>query len=180
MPKGVRSQGTFKVLVAHPKWGGDPTVPGPLGKPPVARRTFAFAPVAYQSDAGAQTSANARLTLGPTGLTPSHGEITVADNDFTTGRAEVRLGNYYLLSNLDFIPGVNANATAVALAAAISLLPGYVATANLNVVLVQFGNTADTPEFVVRFLGARTNFTLSPDNGHLHVGNPAIGAPLVG
>jgi hypothetical protein len=107
----------------------------------------------------------------------------VADNDFTTGSAEVILGDYHLLSHIDFQPDIGgAAATAIALAAAINRFPGF--TASLpgppgTIVVRGMNGDDDQVTFEVRHFGTHTNFTLSPTSGFFTVGSPVLGPPVL-
>jgi hypothetical protein len=111
---------------------------------------------------------------------PRIGAITVADNDFSTGLAELVLGEYRLLAQLDFAIGALPANTATNVAAAISALPGWTATAALDVVEVtrELG-PADEVDFQALHHGTKVNFTLVPSTGTLGGGNPVIGSPLL-
>lgn len=109
--------------------------------------------------------------------TPANGTITVANNDFSTGRARIQLGDWDLLSGVDFQQGALAANTASLIAAAIAALPGFGATANGAVVTVTYVNTIADIDFRVWHYGTITNFTLSPTTGLLNFGVPAISGP---
>ena len=158
MATNVRGQGVFRVLVAHLPHGTDPTIPGPLGSPLPERQTVTFGQVV--SDGG--RAVNGRLVTPAPGQVPGTGTITVASNDFTTGRAELILGEYRLLSNIDYQVGADTDATAAALGAAIATLPGFGATVLLSVVSVTVQKPADQVTFAVSHLGYIKNFTLAP------------------
>ena len=133
------------------------------------------------TDGNAKTQHGKMNLVGAT-VAPATGSLTVANNDFSTGRAEIRLGNFRLTSNVDFVPGINVQATAVVIAAAISRLFGFAATApGAGVVNIQYqSGPADRIQFEVIHYGTITNFTpLDPTTGILTYGSPAVGAPDV-
>ncbi|MBV6342825.1 hypothetical protein [Candidatus Magnetobacterium casense] len=103
----------------------------------------------------------------------------------------MHLGNFILISNVDFLVGMNVNATAVNLATAISRLPDFAATVVGPVVSVTYGPTMDEVEFWALHLGTRYNLecnpvdsfiTSSPSIGgfsFMNFGSPSIGAPAL-
>jgi hypothetical protein len=103
--------------------------------------------------------------------------LTVADNDFSTGTAIITLGDYTLTSNVDYaVDAVLAN-TASNIAAAITALPGFQATALAGVVTILYTiGPADLVDFSVVYYGTKTNFTLTPTDGLMGNGGPHFGA----
>ena len=134
-----------------------------------------------KTDKGAK-NINARVAPTTTPiLNPAEGYFTVNDNDFTTGRAVLHIGDYELISHLDFAVGVGVNATAANIAAAVSKLPGFTGQ-NVGPVVHVFYDAGpmDVVEFRAAFNGMVTNFTtFVPDNGQLAMGSPSIVAPLL-
>ena len=106
--------------------------------------------------------------------------FTVADNDFSGG-AEIVIGDFELVPDVDFTVGGTVNATAVNIAASISNLPGYSATApGAGVVSVngKKGPQGFVEPFSVTPLGAIDNFSaVDPVLGFFTQGEPAIGPP---
>lgn len=129
-------------------------------------------------DVEGRRDASGLLGGGPpwTALTCS---LTVADNDFTN-RAEIILGNYVLISNIDYAIGGGVAATATNIAAAISLLPEFSASALGAVVSISYGPTLSQVDFRVRHSAAIYNFTtLVPDTGIMTLGAPIILPPTI-
>lgn len=106
--------------------------------------------------------------------------FTIADNDFTGG-AVIVIGDFALVPGVDFVVGALVNDTAVNIAASISNLPGYSATApGAGVVSVngKKGPQGFVEPFSVTPLGAIDNFSaVDPVLGFFTQGEPAIGPP---
>lgn len=163
-------------LVRTYPYGTDPALPGLQGKPMPIINTIRFGVISGQ---GGQFS-NGRLLTGPGGASPATGEFTVSDNDFSTGLTVLTLGENKVISGIDFAQGVSTDATAIAIAAAISRLPGFVAVADTSVVTVGWGGSFDEVDFYAVHYGSKINYTLfTPSNGFLAMGRPAITAPEV-
>lgn len=161
-------------LVGIQPWGTDPTVHGLLGQPNPTISTAKFGVIS--KDGG--NNINARLQTGPAGPHSSTGEFTVADNDFTTGQVTLILGENRVISDIDFIPEVLVADTAAALVVAINRLPGWAATSNGALVMVEWCGPIDEVEFYALHYGTKTNFTpFVPANGFLAMGRPNITAP---
>lgn len=172
--KRRRATPTKTLLVGIQPWGTDPTIHGLLGQPNKTINTVEFNVISTE---GGQ-NINANLATGPAGPTAATGEFTVADNDFTTGAAILFLGENKIISDIDFIPGVGVDDTATAIAAAISRLPGFSATSNGALVMVEWEGSFDEVEFYARHYGTKTNFsTFVPDNNFFAMGRPYISAP---
>jgi len=176
--KRVRGYGAAPTyLVRTFPHGTDPSLNNPvLGAPLPVRNTVTEGPIANGS-----SNQNGRLLVGAGGIAGATGQFTVADNDFSTGRVKLLLGDHELLSNIDFLPGLNVGATATAVAAAISLLSGFSATALGAVVTVLYdAGPADFVDFRVFHYGIHVNFDpLVPATGQLTTGDPSISAPLI-
>jgi len=107
------------------------------------------------------------------------GTITVVSNDFSDP-AEILLGDYRILSNVDWVPGVGINATATSVAAAINRFPGFIASANGAVVSVLYeGASSADVDFLPLYHGEITNFTFAPNLRLMTKGSPQADAPLV-
>jgi len=144
----------FTVLVGH----------GPL------KRTATFGQVA----AGNKLS-NDHMACDPGGVSPATGSFTVNDNDFSTGRAEIILGDWSVVSNVDFYPGAGVALTAANIVTAINaVVPGFRADRVGAVVTVYYDDgSANDVDFRVVHHGEKVNFNaLSPSNGLLQAGNP--------
>lgn len=106
--------------------------------------------------------------------------FTVADNDFSGG-AEIVVGEFVLVPGVDFTVGVDANTTAVNIAASISNLPEYSATAPGSGVVSINGKKGPqglVEPFSVTPLGAVDNFSVvDPVLGFFIQGEPAVGPP---
>ena len=156
--------------------GTDPAVQGLLGHPMPIMNTVRFGII---GGPGGKPIHGNMHTDAP-GVAQVNGQFTVADNDFTTGLAVLVLGEYRVISNIDFIPGVGVNDTAIAVAAAISRLPGFSATPTAAVVAVTWDGTIDVVDFYALHYGTKVNFTpFIPASGEMAMGRPAILAPEV-
>ena len=179
MARNIRSQGEVKLLVGTTPRAFDPTLPGVLGSPLKNRSTVTITPILMSGGRGVV----GRLTPVVPGVTPNAatGMITVVDNDFTTGSAEVILGDYHLLSYIDFYPDAILANTAIALAAAINRFPGFRASISAPGVVLVRGEPGDDDQIVfeARYFGTKTNFALSPTSGFFTVGSPVLGPPVL-
>lgn len=172
-----RFGGTFATrLVRTYPHGTDPALPGLIGMPTPIRNTVRFGVITGEGG----SFKNGWMNAGFAGVTPSTGQFTVADNDFTTGITLLVLGEYQLIANVDYIPGVGVNATATAVAAAIARLPGFGATANGADVEVTWEGPIDEVDFYSIHYGIIENFTpFVPATGFLGMGRPSISAPQI-
>lgn len=120
-----RSQPNFRMLVPVLPYGGDPGRDNPVFHPAPKRRTMQIAHWSTNQggmkgrlapDIGFQTI---QLTVA----------YDMADGTIEAGESILRIGPYEIRPWVDYTPvDTNAGATATALAAAISNLPGYTAT----------------------------------------------------
>jgi len=117
----------------------------------------------------------------PNVIFPALGQFTVANNNFGTGRAVLVIGNYRLISNIDFIPGGGAPATAAAIAVAIGRLPGFAAIpAGADVLVGYQSGPADEISFRAEHYGTVINFDpFVPANELLAAGSPNIEPPAL-
>lgn len=101
---------------------------------------------------------NLETTAGT--LARAEAELTVADNDFSGG-AEIVVGEFTIIANVDFTPGGSTSATATAIAAAIDNLPGYNATAATDTVTVdgRKGAQGNADRFEAKSFGSVDNFS---------------------
>lgn len=112
--------------------------------------------------------------------TSTTGSVTIADNDFTTGRAEVRLGVFVLVAGQDFTVGGSTAITATNLAAAIDRLADYAAVAVGSAVNVTGPRGSQPIRWETKVYGTIANFsTLTPAGGFLAPGTPALQGPAV-
>jgi len=125
---------------------------------------------------------NGLLVEGIAGIQPETAGFTVANNDFSTGRVEIVLGDFTLISGVDFAVGLNVGATATAIAAAITNLTGFTSTALGAVVSIEYDiGTAHKIDFRVNHYGTVTNLTpLDPTTNYMDLGSPAPGGVNIG
>ena len=154
---------------SDPAWNGH--------TPPTPRNTLDQGPISVGN-----TTQNGRVT--PT--TPpvnQTGVFTVANNDFTTGIADLLLGDVHLKSMVDYAIGALAANTAVNIAAAINgltLTEGLSAVAVGADVTVEFSAPMDEVEFRAVHYGTIVNFTpLVPADDFMAGGDPVIGPPVI-
>jgi len=180
MHKRVTAPSPFEVLVGTYPHHTEPDRSPPV-QPAHTRTAVLYGPIHKDGNAQIQNGLMDRNPLAPTDIFPAVGQLLVANNDFTTGRAVIVLGNFRLISNIDFIPGGAAALTAAAIAAAIDRLPGYDGVAvGPGVVIGYTAGPADEIDFKVEHYGTITNFTmLNPADGLLASGSPDIEPPLL-
>lgn len=180
MHRRVHAPTPFRVLVGTYPHHTEPDRSPPL-QPAHTRTAVLYGPI--HKDGNAQILNGLMNTNPATGWTPfaAMGQFTVADNNFTTGRAVLVLGNYRLISNIDFIPGGGVVATAAAICAAIDRLPGFdAAPLGANVVVGYYSGPADEIEFRAEHYGTVVNFTpFVPATGELLTGSPDIEPPVL-
>ncbi len=110
-------------------------------------------------------------------LVEHEASLEVDDNDFSAG-AVIRIGDFELLANIDFVEAGSATLTAVEIADAIDNLPGYSASSLLAVVTVvgKKGAQGKVDRFETQSFGPVDNFTaITKFDG----GSPEIGAPVI-
>jgi len=160
--KRIYSGKPFTVLVGH----------GPL-----------FQTATFGQVKAGNVLSNDHMACDPAGIVSASGSFTVNDNDFTTGRAEIVLGDYTLVSNVDFYPGVGVADTADNIVTAIhGILPGFQADRLGAVVTVYYDDgSANDVDFRVVHHGEKVNFnTLSPSTGFLQLGSPRPQGMVIG
>jgi len=121
---------------------------------------------------------NGLLVEGQAGIQSETAEFTVANNDFSTGRVEIILGDFTIISGVDYVIGATAILTATNIAEAITNLTGFTAINDgTNVVSIWFDiGTAHVIDFRVNHYGTVTNLTpLDPDTNYMDLGSPAPG-----
>lgn len=89
--------------------------------------------------------------------------VEVVSNTFAGTSAKLYVGQYTLISGVHFIVGGGVNATATALAAAISALPGYTGNAVGAVVTVQgpLGALGIAVRFSAKYTGGDVNYSFT-------------------
>lgn len=125
------------------------------------------------------TGTGSLLTEPP--FTHQTGSVTVANNDFSTGQAEIFIDKYILVAGEDFAIGGTTGDTAANIAAAIANLTGYSDTTSagstVNVV-GPLGNQNRT--WRTRVFGTIANFSgITPENGLLALGDPQRGGDVI-
>jgi len=177
--KGRAHGQEFTVLVGNFPYGSDPSHNLPAFQaPPPSRQGVTYQVVGFGDGGAHAQNANARIggTAGP-----KTASFTVDDNDFSTGPAVLTLGPFEVISNVDYVVGSSDAVTATNIAAAISNLAGFSATANLAVVSVEYDiGPADIVDFSVVHHGTIENLTpLTPATGTMANGGPGIVAPAL-
>lgn len=97
-----------------------------------------------------------------------------------TGSLNIKLGNFILVSGVDFIPGADVNAAAANITAAINRLAPFTAAnpaaPSPDVTLTYEGTGRIT--FSIVHSGAVANLnTIVPANGYMAAGSPTVGPP---
>ena len=112
--------------------------------------------------------------------TPQSATFIVDDNDFSTGRTVLVLGDFEIIANIDYLPGGSTALTATAIAAALNRLSGITASANVSTVTILREPALEKVEFRVLHHGTITNFiTLIPSNGFMDRGAPSVVPPIL-
>jgi hypothetical protein len=173
MAKGIRFNGGFKMLAPAPVGNWDPSQKGMPVKPTVPHHRTVTQGV-IMADNGAVT--NGMMT--GTSFAKATGTFEVVDNTFADP-VELVIGDYRIFNSVDYAVGVAAANTATNIAAVISKLPGFSATAALAVVTVLCDHQADDTDF--RALHHGTTLTLSnfTGSGYLTKGVPYAGPPVL-
>jgi len=187
--RAVGAQKPFKMIIANLRGGGDPSK-GVSGNPVTIRKTyeqqmFIDLPGRGQdgvSDQGKTPGTATRAgrllsTAAPTGAT---GTITI-DSIAFTGPTDIHLGKYTLTSGDDFTVGVSINATAINLAAAISVLPEFSAPVPGGAVVTVTGPVGPGGNNTLFQAGGFSpgNLSLSPSGGTLSGAEPSVGPPSI-
>jgi len=181
----------FRMLIGSYPHGTDPSLNNiPAGNPPQLRTTDTAGPgwVTHEPTVfGAVTA----------GYTNQTGTIEVDDNDFSTGRCVLTLGEgsqdypepnattfdgreIEIISGLHYLPGATVALTAVEIAAAINRIPGYAATPVGAVITVEYTSDVNAAvPFYVHHYGTVVNLLLTPETGYLTHGTPALGPPIL-
>lgn len=106
--------------------------------------------------------------------------LTVADNTFADP-VIITLGPYTLTNGINYAKGAAAGDTAVAIAAAISRLEGFSATAALTVVTIvsTSGLVMQPIQFKVHHEGTLLTIQASPTSGYMSRAPTYFGAPSI-
>ena len=174
----VSSQGApFRMLTWNYPYGYDPSI---MPRPLPLRQNVTNG-VIWDSKGAKCINGRVGSTTTPV-ILPSSATITVASNNFATGRVVLLLGNYELVSYLDFQPGGTVGLTATAIAAAISLLPGFSAIAVGAVITINYDSgPMDQIEIRAVHYGQTVNLTpIVSAGGFMIAGSPDIQPPLLG
>lgn len=114
---------------------------------------------------------------------PSTGQVTVGDNDFSTGEARLLIGDILYVSGTHFIPGASTTDTAVNIVQAINFNTPQtkVSAENVGNVITISGPTGPFGNLDFRdlYTGSVQNFTLAPNDGELTLGDPTLVAPEI-
>ena len=155
--------GPFEVPVGHFAHGSDPSSNDPaFNNPTPIRETMTVGNVQAENGRGV----NARLEVEDALLdTATCSFVVHANNDFSD-RVALYLGDFVLISNIDYVVGANAGATAIVIAALIATLPGFGATVNGTTVNVTWRGPLDDVDFRIVHNGQIDNLTTPlPDTG---------------
>jgi len=121
---------------------------------------------------------NGLLVEGIAGIQPETASLLVANNDFSGGRVEIILGDFAVISGVDYAIGATAILTAANIAAAITNLTGFTAINDGSAtVSIWFDiGTAHVIDFNVHHYGIVENLTtITPTDGEMALGSPAPG-----
>lgn len=165
----------FKMLVGNFPYGSFPDQNLPAYQNPPPSRQAISHQVLTVGDRRTSAQNHIGRNLGTSA--PKTAQLTVADDDFTTGVAVLTLGDYVLTSAIDYVVGGGVAVTATNLAAAINTLPGFEAAVLGAVVSVVYTlGPANSVDFFVTYYGTIVNFTpLVPDLGVMGNGTPSFG-----
>jgi hypothetical protein len=173
MAKGIRFDGGFKMLAPNPVGGWDPSQAGTPTKPAKpAHRSVTLG--AIMDNQG--SIANGMLT--GTTFAKATGAFEVLDNTFPAP-AELVLGDFRLVNTVDYVVGAAVGNTATNMAAVISKLPGYSASAIGAVVTVLCDHQADDIDFRVVHYGGVFSLGNFTGSGYLTKGVPYVGPPIL-
>ena len=173
MTKGIRFDGGFRMLAPAPVGYWDPSQAGMPVKPhKPSHRTVTL---------GVITASNGAIANGMmTGSTFSKatGHFEIVSNAFAVP-VELVLGDYRIVNGVDYTVGAAAADTATNMAASISKLPGYSATAALAVVTVLCDYQADDVDFRAVHHGSTLTLSSFTGSGFLTKGVPYAGPPVL-
>jgi len=108
------------------------------------------------------------------------GSLTVASDVFVGHSASLFVGPFELISNRDFVTGGGTAATATAIAAAVSSLPGYTGTPAGSDVVIEGPRGQLQLRFTATYRGGELNFTFNttPSNQDDLLGFPPGTHPI--
>lgn len=173
MAKGIRFAGGFKMMAPTPVGYWDPSQAGMPTKPVrPAHRTVTSGVI--MDSKGALT--NGMMT--GTSFAQATGHFEVVDNTFADP-VELIIGDYHLFNSVDYAIAGTKAATATNIAAVISKLPGFSATAALAVVTVLCSHQADDTDFRALHHGATLTLSNFTGSGYLTKGVPYAGPPVL-
>jgi hypothetical protein len=190
MPRKIRTaQRPFTMLVANIRQGSDPSK-GAAGNPVRVRTTYRQQHFLEKGGVGYDVLPDSHSTPGtgtrmglldfqssnPTG---GEGTITVVAAVSPEPATIIYLGGYELRSGEDYVvANADVNTTAANLAAAITLLPGFTANANLADVEI-VGPLGPQGNAILFRVGGYSpaSYTLTPASGTLTDALPVIGPP---
>lgn len=174
MAKGIRSNGGFKMMAPGPVGYWDPSQAGMPSKPPRPSHRTVTSGVIMDSK-GALT--NGMMT--GTSFSKATGHFEVVDNTFADP-VELIIGDYHIFNSVDYAIAGSKALTAANIAATISLLPGFSATASgLAVVTVLCTHQADDTDFRAIHHGATLTLDNFSGSGYLTKGVPYAGPPVL-
>lgn len=173
MAKGIRFAGGFKMMAPAPVGYWDPSQAGMPSKPPKPEHRTVTLGVIMDSK-GALTNGMMTGTV----FSKATGTFEVVNNTFADP-VELVIGDYHIFNSVDYAIGGAAADTATNIAAVISKLLGFSATAALAVVTVLCDHQADDTDF--RALHHGTTLTLGnfTGSGYLTKGVPYVGPPVL-
>lgn len=188
-PTSLQSaQPSYQLLVANFTKAHTPEV-GTTGSNPIRSRSgFEFQNTSFLSfgppgaagmNIPVATGTGSLMTSPPS--THQTGTVTVANNDFSTGRAELHVGQFVLVEGDDFTVGGSTALTATAIAAAIANLPGFGGTIAAASDVEVDGPLGSQPlTWKTRVFGTIANFSaITPDSGFLAPGDPQRGGTVI-
>jgi len=173
MAKGIRFNGGFKMMAPAPVGYWDPSQNGmPIKPTKPSHRTVTIGVIMDSS--GAVTNGMMTGTL----FSMATGSFEVVDNAFVDP-VELIIGDYHIFNSVDYAIAGTKALTAANIAATISLLPGFSASAIAEVVTVQYNHQADDTDFRVLHHGSTLTLSNLTGSGYLTKGVPYAGPPVL-
>lgn len=173
------SGAAFEMLVpVHPR-GTDPSRNNKaFNQPAPIRKTVTQTWISRGNGSGVV----GRMAVDGIDIDPAEAEITCTQANVVPGKHVIRVGDYELRPSVDFAVGLSDNALASNLAAAISLLPGFTASAALAVVTVQTTTNSGSDNRIEILENSTTSaFALGSleKPGFMDRGDPTVTAPAL-